>query len=223
MATEKALARARREQATSELVRFRRLERCRLIRSPRATICIVMTMLSPGFSIAPYDPVWPLDFAAEADRLAESCRDLPLRIEHIGSTAVPGLSAKPIIDILIGVPPRAAREPYVAAIRGLGYEHRGAAGIPGRNYFRRGSPRTHHIHLVSWSSALWRDHLLFRDWLRRNESAALEYAVLKRELAAMFADNRLRYSESKGPFIKATLRQAREAMGDTAGEPVEDS
>jgi len=194
-----------------------------LIRSLRATICIVMTMLSPGFSIAPYDPVWPLDFAAEADRLAESCRDLPLRIEHIGSTAVPGLSAKPIIDILVGVPPRAAREPYVAAIRGLGYEHRGAAGIPGRNYFRRGSPRTHHIHLVSWSSALWRDHLLFRDWLRRNESAALEYAVLKRELAAMFADNRLRYSESKGPFIKATLRQARDAMGDTAGEPVEDS
>ena len=69
---------------------------------------------------------------------------------------------------------------------------------------------------------MWRDHLLFRDWLRGNESAALEYGILKRELAVMFADNRLRYSESKGPFIKVTLRQAREAMGDSAGDRVED-
>ena len=182
-----------------------------------------MTGLSPGFSIAPYDPVWPLDFAAEADRLAQACRDLPLRVEHIGSTAVPGLSAKPIIDILIGVPPRAARERYVAAIRGLGYEHLGAHGIPGRNYFRRGSPRTHHIHLVSWSSAVWRDHLLFRDWLRRTESVMREYELLKRELAATFADDRSRYSELKGPFIKAVLRQAREATSDVGREPADNS
>jgi len=178
--------------------------------------------MTTGFSIAPYDPLWPVDYAAEADRLAQSCRDLPLRIEHIGSTAVPGLSAKPIVDILIGVPPKAARAPYVAAIRGLGYDHRGASGIPGRNYFRRGSARTHHVHLVSWSSTLWRDHLLFRDWLRSNENVAFEYTVLKRELAAMFADNRLRYSESKGPFIKATLRHARESLADANGERAED-
>jgi GrpB-like predicted nucleotidyltransferase (UPF0157 family) len=182
-----------------------------------------MTGVSPGFSIAPYDPVWPLDFAAEADRLAQACRDLPLRIEHIGSTAVPSLSAKPIIDILIGVPPRAVREPYVSAIRGLGYDHLGAHGLPGRHDFRRGSPRTHHIHLVSWSSAVWRDHLLFRDWLRQNERVMREYAVLKRELAAMFTDDRSRYSESKGPFIKATLRQARQAMGDVGRETDDDS
>ena len=172
-----------------------------------------MRSLSPGFQIAPYDPMWPRGFAAEADRLAQACRALPLRIEHIGSTAVPGLSAKPIIDILIGVPPRAVRAPYVAAIRDLGYEHLGAHGIPGRDYFRRGSPRTHHVHLVSWSSTVWHDHLLFRDWLRQNESAALEYAVLKRELHAQFADDRSGYSESKSPFIKATLRRAREATG----------
>lgn len=167
-----------------------------------------MTSSSREFRIAPYDPNWPLDFAAEADRIARVCRDLPLRVEHIGSTAVPGLSAKPIIDIMVGVPPRAEREPYIAAIRGLGYEHRGAFGIPGRNYFVRGSPRTHHIHLVNWSSALWRDHLLFRDWLRANESVATEYAVLKRELYAKLADNRELYTELKGPFIKAVLRQA---------------
>jgi GrpB-like predicted nucleotidyltransferase (UPF0157 family) len=174
-----------------------------------------MTSVSREFRIAPYDPVWPRDYEAEADRIARACRDLPLRIEHVGSTAVPGLSAKPIIDILVGVPPRATREPYIAAIRGLGYDHRGALGIPGRNYFRRGSPRTHHIHLVNWSSALWRDHLLFRDWLRAHESVATEYAVLKRELHAIHADNRERYTESKGPFIKAVLRQASKEMGAT--------
>ena len=174
----------------------------------------VMTGLSPTFRIAPYDPIWPRDFAAEADRIARACDDLPLQVEHIGSTAIPGLSAKPIIDILIGVPPRASREPYIAAIRGLGYDHRGANGIPGRNYFRRGSPRTHHIHLVSWSSEVWHDHLLFRDWLRKNPDAVAEYAVLKRELHAMFPDNREKYSESKGPFIKAALRMARQELLD---------
>ena len=181
-----------------------------------------MTSTSREFRVAPYDPAWPLEFAAEADRIASACRDLPVRVEHVGSTAIPGLSAKPIIDILIGVPPRATREAYIAAIRGLGYEHRGAFGIPGRNYFVRGSPRTHHIHLVNWSSALWRDHLLFRDWLRANESVATEYAVLKRELYAMYAENRERYTESKGPFIKAVLRQASKEMGETVSRQNDD-
>ena len=181
-----------------------------------------MTGLSPTFRIAPYDPLWARDYAAEADRIAHACRDLPLEVEHIGSTAIPGLSAKPIIDILIGVPPRASREPYIAAIRGLGYDHRGASGIPGRNYFRRGSPHTHHIHLVSWSSDVWHEHLLFRDWLLSNPSAVAEYAVLKRELHAMFPDNREKYTEAKGPFISAALRRAREELSDAGARRADD-
>jgi GrpB-like predicted nucleotidyltransferase (UPF0157 family) len=178
-----------------------------------------MTRLSSAIWIAPYDPLWPREYAAEAARIADSCRDLALRLEHIGSTAVPGMSAKPIIDILAGVPPRASRAEYVAAIRGLGYEHRGALGIPGRNYFRRGSPRSHHIHLVNWSSAFWRDHLMFRDYLRRDAVAAQQYAALKRELSAMFADDRARYNEEKGPFINAVLRRAREEAGESHRTP----
>ena len=162
-----------------------------------------------------YDPKWPLAFETERARIHAALGDVARGIEHYGSTAVAGLRAKPIIDILVGVPPRASRDPYIAAIRGLGYEHRGALGIPGRNYFRRGSPRTHHIHLVNWSSALWRDHLLFRDWLRTNDAIAAEYAALKRELSAMYAENRERYTESKGPFIKAALRQAEKEMSAT--------
>jgi GrpB-like predicted nucleotidyltransferase (UPF0157 family) len=168
--------------------------------------------------IEPYDPLWPDAFAAEAARIERACADeeLPIRLEHIGSTAVPGMSAKPVIDILAGCPPRASRAAYVAALRQLGYEHKGAFGIPGRNYFRRGAPRSHHLHLVSWSSAFWRDHLLFRDYLRAHEDVAREYAALKRELAATFRDarDRTQYTDAKGPFIRSVLRLAR------GGDPV---
>ena len=146
-------------------------------------------------------------------RIERACYDLPIKLEHIGSTSVPGLAGKPLIDILAGVPPRDPRAPYVAALIQLGYEHLGAFGIPGRDYFRRGTPRTHHVHLFSWSSDAWRDHLLFRDYLRAHPDVAQEYAALKRELAAMFADDPPRYSEEKGPFIKSVLRRARAASG----------
>lgn len=131
-----------------------------------------------------------------------------MKIEHIGSTAVPGIAAKPVIDILVGVPPKANRAAYVAVMRQLGYEHRGANGIPGRDYFVRGAPRSHQLHLVSWSSGLWRDHLAFRDYLRAHPHTAREYEALKRQFAIAFADDRPKYAEAKGPFIRAVLRQA---------------
>lgn len=162
--------------------------------------------------LAGYDPLWPREFDAEADRIARACHGLPLRLEHIGSTAVPGLPAKPIIDILAGAPSRAARPPYIAAIVRLGYEHLGAYGIPGRDYFRRGSPRTHHVHLVSWSSKFWHDHVLFRDYLRAHPDVAQEYGALKRALAAAFPDDGRQYTDEKGPFIKSVLRRARAAV-----------
>jgi GrpB-like predicted nucleotidyltransferase (UPF0157 family) len=137
---------------------------------------------------------------------------LLLRLEHVGSTAVPGLSAKPVIDILAGVPARASRKPYVAALVQLGYEHLGAYGVPGRDYFRRGNPRTHHVHVVSWSSRFWHEQLLFRDHLRAHPDAAREYTALKRELAAAFPDDGRKYSEEKGPFIKSVLRRARSVV-----------
>jgi len=158
--------------------------------------------------VVPYDALWPLEFDAEARRITRACHGLVLELEHIGSTSVPDLAAKPIIDILAGVPPRARRAPYVAALVRLGYEHLGAYGIPGRDYFRRGSPRTHHVHMVSVSSAFWRDHLLFRDTLRADAALAREYAALKRELAAAFHDGARRYTDEKGPFIRAVIRRA---------------
>jgi len=159
--------------------------------------------------LVPYDPLWPLEYAAEADRIAHTCDDLPLRLEHIGSTAVPGLGARPVIDIAMGIPQTAKRHEYFAALRQLGYEHRGTDGVPGRDYFVRGSPRSHHVHLVSWSSSLWNDWLLFRDQLRANPDAAREYDGLKRELSATFADEPREYSDAKGAFVRAVLRRVR--------------
>jgi GrpB-like predicted nucleotidyltransferase (UPF0157 family) len=160
--------------------------------------------------LVPYDPLWPLEYAAEADRIAHACDDLPFRLEHIGSTAVPGLGARPVIDIAMGIPGNAKRHEYFAALRQLGYEHRGTDGVPGRDYFVRGSPRSHHVHLVSWSSSLWNDWLLFRDHLRGNPGAAREYDGLKRELSATFADEPREYADAKGAFVRAAVRRARE-------------
>ncbi len=161
----------------------------------------------PGVFLASYDGTWPLAFEAEAARIERACEGLAIRLEHVGSTSVPGLSAKPIIDILAGRPPQAKAAPYVSALKQLGYEHKGPYGLPGREYFRRGTPRSHHVHLVSWSSALWRDHLAFRDHLRAHPEVARAYEALKRELAAV-VDDRHAYTDGKGPFIRSVLRDA---------------
>jgi GrpB-like predicted nucleotidyltransferase (UPF0157 family) len=164
--------------------------------------------MTAAITLAPYDEHWPAEFEAEAERIERVCAGLPLRLEHVGSTAVPGLSAKPIIDILAGVPPRARRRDYVVALTGIGYEHLGAHGIPGRDYFRRGIPRSHHVHLVSWSSTFWKEQLLFRDWLRAHPERRREYEVLKRELALTFAADRRGYGEAKGAFVRSVVREA---------------
>jgi GrpB-like predicted nucleotidyltransferase (UPF0157 family) len=160
--------------------------------------------------VVPYDTTWPLEFEAEMARIERACDGLPIRLEHIGSTSIPGLAAKPVIDILAGRPGTVAGSAYVAAFKQLGYEHKGAYGIPGRNYFRKGTPRTHHVHLVSWSSDLWRDHLLFRDYLRTHPEIAREYETIKRELATMYLQDKEKYTDAKGPFVRSIVRRARD-------------
>ena len=167
-------------------------------------------MTPPTVRLVPYDSTWPLEFATEAERIERACAGLPIRLEHIGSTSIPGLSAKPVIDILAGRPGNVRGTSYVEAFKQLGYEHKGAFGIPGRNYFRRGTPRTHHVHLVNRSSDLWSDHLLFRDYLRMHAEVAREYETLKRELAGLYLHDKERYTDAKGPFVRSIVRRARE-------------
>lgn len=154
-----------------------------------------------------YDSTWPNLFAAEATRLQQlfAKSGLTLALEHTGSTAVPGLAAKPILDILAGYPKGADVAEYVNVLTQADYMHRGEQGIPGREFFRRGNPRAYHLHLTPIDSAFWRDHLAFRDRLRSNNALRDAYAALKHELAARFPRDREAYIEAKGSFVKEVI------------------
>lgn len=165
----------------------------------------------PPIVVADYDPRWPLAFAEEAARIREACGgDALAAIEHIGSTAVPGLAAKPIIDIMPGVLDIGRAERLIPAMQSLGYESLGAYGIERRLYFRRGEPRSHHVHMVELGGEFWRRHLLFRDHLRANPAQAAEYARLKRELASRFGVDREGYTAAKTGFIERCLARGGE-------------
>jgi GrpB-like predicted nucleotidyltransferase (UPF0157 family) len=135
-------------------------------------------------------------------------------VEHIGSTSVPGLAAKPIIDVMVAIRSLADAPACVAPLAAIGYEYvpEHEAVMPERRYFRRGrgGAGTHHLHMVERSSAFWEEHLLFRDYLRAHSEAAAEYERLKRELAAAHGSDRGAYTAAKTDFIKSSVERARE-------------
>lgn len=165
--------------------------------------------------VAPYDPAWPALFIAEATRIQavlDAC-GVSLVLEHTGSTAVPGLDAKPVLDIIAGRAAGADRDATIDALQAAGYDHRGEQGIPGRDFFRRGDPRQYHVHLAEIGSEFWRDQRAFRDYLRANPAEAADYARLKHELAARFPRDREAYIEGKSAFVKGVLDLALGAGG----------
>jgi GrpB-like predicted nucleotidyltransferase (UPF0157 family) len=157
--------------------------------------------------IAGYNASWPALFAAERALLEERLRPwLAGTIEHIGSTAIPGLPAKPIIDLMAPVASLAAGRPAIAAAAGAGYLYFPyQAGV--MHWFCKPSPRlrTHHLHLVPYRSALWEQRLRFRDALRANPALAAEYAALKLDLAQRFRHDREAYTEAKTLFVERVL------------------
>lgn len=157
--------------------------------------------------IVEHDPGWAERFTAAADEVSEALAPWVVDIEHIGSTAVPGLPAKPVIDIMVGVRTLAASTDIVAAMQKLDYEYVPAYEVifPARRYFRRWEDghRSHQIHLVERGDAEWWDrHLGFRDWLRAHDQDRDAYAVLKRSLAEAFRDDRDGYTDAKTAFIR---------------------
>jgi GrpB-like predicted nucleotidyltransferase (UPF0157 family) len=158
-----------------------------------------------------YDARWPGLFAAEARRIRGQCGPLAPRLEHVGGTSIPGMCAKPVIDIAAGRPRDGSTGDYVAALERAGYEHRGERGVPGRQFFRRGQPRAYHLHLVEEGGPLWRDYLAFRDYLRAHAEATRRFADLKRVLAARFPRDREGYVNAKSPHVEEILRLARGA------------
>lgn len=154
-----------------------------------------------------WNPAWH----AAANAVAAECRgalgEHALALEHIGSTAVPGLAAKPVIDMLVGVP--AGRR--IAAARRLsaqGWTHLGEAGVPGREYLRRREGQHANVHVVEHGSTLWQDNLLLREYLRHDADARRRYASAKRR-AAQEASTLLAYSERKAAVVAQLLDEAR--------------
>jgi GrpB-like predicted nucleotidyltransferase (UPF0157 family) len=162
--------------------------------------------------VVPYSAAWPALYAAEIARMGQvlSAAGVSLNLEHTGSTAVPGLAAKPIIDITAGLHSEDDRSRAIAAIQAAGYVHRVERDIPGHDFLRRGDPRQYHVHLTNVDSDFWRDHLTFRDWLRSHPDAAAEYMAIKQGLAQRYPADREAYIQGKTAFVEETLRTARQ-------------
>jgi tRNA threonylcarbamoyladenosine biosynthesis protein TsaE len=134
--------------------------------------------------LSEYDPRWAKRFTAEAEQIKSALGDLAVEIEHVGSTAVPGLAAKPTVDIAVGATTIELPREAVEGLEAIGYEDAGADSKPGERNFRKGSqfPRDVIVHVVKWGGQKWRAHLQFRDALRADPSLANEYKRLKRSL-----------------------------------------
>ena len=162
--------------------------------------------------VAPYDPRWPDLFVEESRRLGDVFAGTTASIEHVGSTAAPGIAAKPVIDILVGLPSLAEAESRIDALESCGYHYvpEYERDLPERRYYRRPlvPPRTHHLHCVVESSEFWRRHLAFRDHLRSHPDDAREYGAMKAELAAKHPTDGVAYTQAKSPFIEKILHVA---------------
>lgn len=155
--------------------------------------------------IAPYSSEWERRFAEEAERLSDAIGIYAADIQHVGSTSVPGLSAKPIIDIAIGLRRIDECTSCIAPLEALGYVYKGEYGLPGRYYFRKGEPRTHQLHLVEIDSTRWSDYLTFRDALRSSTELRERYAEIKEALATEHRTDRAAYTDAKSPFVLEVL------------------
>jgi len=159
--------------------------------------------------LSEYDVNWPLEFENEKKSIQNTLTENEIRIEHIGSTSVENLCAKPIIDILIGIKHFDEGHKFASLLEATGYAYKGENGIPGRHFFVKGNPRTHHLHMVEMNSVFFRDHLLFRDYLRENPEKKDQYAELKRSMAVKYFDDREKYTDSKAEFIQNILQKAK--------------
>lgn len=169
-----------------------------------------MSETDAPISLADYDPRWAQLFLKEREVLERVLSSwLAGPIEHIGSTAVPGLAAKPVIDIMAAVETLEGSKGAIVALQGLDYVH-----FPYRpevmHWFCKPHPsfRTHHLHLVPCPSALWTERIAFRDRLRSDPEVAADYSMLKQRLAGAFAHDREAYTDGKTEFVSRVVGEA---------------
>jgi 2-amino-4-hydroxy-6-hydroxymethyldihydropteridine diphosphokinase len=168
---------------------------------------VAPVLMADAVVLMPYDPSWPERFEAEATRLRDALGDACVRVDHVGSTAVPGLVAKDILDIQVSVDRLEPKERYVDPVVALGYAYVPDPRFPTYPFFRfpAEGPRKVHLHVALSGSVEEMDHVNFRDRLREDQTLADLYVELKRHLARRYFTNRIAYSNSKGQFIGAAL------------------
>ena len=155
--------------------------------------------------------MWHRKFESEASLIHSAVEPVAVGIHHIGSTSIPGIVAKPIIDMLLEVTSVEALDECTASIEALGYEAKGEFGISGRRYFRKDNAtglREYQVHAFATDSGEVDRHLAFRNYLRSHPAVAEEYSRLKLKLAKQYPTDMVAYTDAKSPFIKATERVA---------------
>jgi GrpB-like predicted nucleotidyltransferase (UPF0157 family) len=169
--------------------------------------------------VVDYDPRWPLWFAEIRARVTPYLGDLPHHIEHVGSTAVPGLAAKPIIDLDIVLPTADLVPVAIERLTAAGYRHEGDQGIPGREAFALPADAVHyhHLYVVVDGNKAHQDHVVLRDHLRRSAADRERYAARKRELAHLLTTDRTAYVDGKGALVEELI--ARAGGSPTADDP----
>lgn len=162
--------------------------------------------------VVDYDPAWPSLYEAERKRILDAVGDKILSVEHVGSTSVPGLGAKPIIDIIAGVNSKLAADECVELLKPVGYTDVTPEDSPEWFYCLGRGPHSvgYHLHLVLEGSPFQLKHIVFRDYLRSHPEAAAEYYELKKRLSTQYRENRVAYTESKTGFIDAVMERAGE-------------
>ena len=160
--------------------------------------------------VVPYDPAWKSDFEAIKSEIACALGDLIIGIEHVGSTSVEGMSAKPCIDLDVIIPNYSVFDAVVSKLSVIGYIHEGNLGIEGREafqYWDKPHLKTHHLYVCPQSSPELHRHITFRDYLRRNPDAVRKYSAVKEMAARLFPDNIDQYMAYKSPCIEELYRQ----------------
>lgn len=164
----------------------------------------------PAIRIVDYNPAWPEQAAAEVRRIRDALGASAVRVEHIGSTAVPGLAAKPIVDLQLSVDSLQPRSRYVEPLQQLGYLFAPAPESPDRHFFAKPPtrPRTHHLHVCAAGSEHELRHLAVRDYLRARADEAARYGAHKRDVAARHPCDRLAYIDGKHDYVVALEARA---------------
>ena len=172
-----------------------------------------MTNCDRAIKIVQYDPNWVEEFRMYASKLNTALGELAVSIEHIGSTSVIGLAAKPIIDIDVIISSRIVLEKVIETLASIDYIHQGSLGIPGREAFVKAEEKRLHLYVCSIDTPNLHNHLIFRDYLRTHLNEVKAYSELKQQLALQHYNNREMYTESKTKFIDNILVKAQAEYG----------